>query len=771
MNVSKLLEQFALSRSEPVFNQLMVGYVNLVYSIANRRLGNSTQVEEVVQDVFIRLARLEKLPRTESELMGWFHATTHRISIDRWRKDSRRQNRETTAVEMPSPDSPDELPWKELAPLLDSAIAELEPADRQAILLRFFQDEPFKVVAQNLGVTDGAAKMRVGRALEKLRTKLSRNGIVCSTLALSALLDQNAVNAAPAALSERAFAAVRRATFVGGKVQAAKSPAFGAAKVLVGCLIIATAFLLWRVRPQSSQVANKTQVSNSGEGLKKSEPRPRPPLFGQANPTGEAMSPDDPIARLRQILDQARALQQYPPNELLGTVMECKERPKEALSILEEYLKSPDYETRHWAAEGLKILTQLAEFNEVRTAARRALMQVAISTTESEVLRQDAFMSAIGHRYALGYDLRLDAMSEPIPNELLEVFASGFSDKGYDMVSYLGLRGFILAGRLSHTTQNIDGYRALLESTLTSGDSNQRFAAAIALSGLPGEKSPQMVAELSRLLNSPDSRLPSQAALHWLEQLGRDAASAIPALAEFAEHNKENASLASSATSAIKTIQSALNNEGAAGLESPAQSGNPSQSSAPPTSHNQLGAYFEQLAEELKQPEKFAVFVPEQRRVFAVPYWTLETLRQAREEVASKADPQIAELLRQVPIELRMMEDKPRDVGTDVDPRELLGRAILVAERSDGEISADSIRRAQELMAQEQSLLSRTGDLLGGNSNAEKLAEIAKKIGLIDPKLYNAALKSFLDYHPELDRLLRGTKPAPAPPPDIRSKQ
>lgn len=765
MNVSELLEQFALTRSEPVFNQLMVRYINLVYSIAHRRLANSTQVEEVVQDVFIRLARLEKLPRSESELMGWFHAHTHRISIDRWRKDSRRQNRELIATEMPSPnspDSPEELAWKELAPLLDSAIAELEPADRHAILLRFFQDEPFKVVAQNLGVTDAAAKMRVGRALEKLRTKLSRNGVVCSTLALSTLLDQNAVNAAPAALAERAFASVLRSAFVGGKAKTTQSPAYGAAKVLVSCLVIATAFLLWNARPHSSLTANRIDGSNSSDGIRKSELRRLASLPGRANPAGEVASPDDPMTRLRQILDQAYAVQSYPPNDLVRIVLECKNSPNETLSILQEYLQSPDYETRHWAVEGLKILTQLTDFNEVRASARRALMHVAISTTESEVLRQDSFMGAVSHRHSLGLDPGKSIFSEPIPNDLLELFATSFREKGYDMVSTVAFRGIILAGLLSETKQNVDGYRASLESTLNTGDSNQRFAAALALAGLAGDKSPQMVGELTRLLTSDDTRLPSGLAAQALAQLGRHAADALPVLVEFAEQHKEDRKLFASTTSVINAIQSALNDE------VPAQPEKPPQTSELPSGNSQFRAYFVQLAEELKEPEKLAAFVPAQRFVVAFPYWTVESLRQAREDVAAKADPQIAEVLRQVPIEFKFDEDKPLDLGVDIDPRELIGRAILVAERSDGEISADSIRRAQELMAEEQSLLSRTGEQLAGRSNPEKLAAIAKKIGAIDPKLYATALKSFLDYHPELDRLFRGTKPAPAPDPSAK---
>src|ERR1043165_5199709 len=148
MNVTELLDRFARSRSEEIFGELMRGYVNLVYSVAHRRLQDPTQVEEVVQDVFIRFARLEKLPASEAELAGWFHACAHRISIDRWRKDSRRQNRETKAFEMTPAETDPKPAWNELAPVLDDAMSELHPAERDAILLRYFKNEPFKAVAE-----------------------------------------------------------------------------------------------------------------------------------------------------------------------------------------------------------------------------------------------------------------------------------------------------------------------------------------------------------------------------------------------------------------------------------------------------------------------------------------------------------------------------------------------------------------------------------------------------------------------------------------------
>jgi len=70
------------------------------------------------------------------------------------------------------------------------------------------------------------------------------------------------------------------------------------------------------------------------------------------------------------------------------------------------------------------------------------------------------------------------------PTELLQLFAQSFSQNGADMVSSIGGKAAILSTFLAQTKQNVDGYRQALESTLVSGDSNQRMVAAIALAAV-----------------------------------------------------------------------------------------------------------------------------------------------------------------------------------------------------------------------------------------------------------------------------------------------
>ena len=93
--------------------------------------------------------------------------------------------------------------WEHLRPVLDEAMHDLNHADRLAVLLRFFNNKSLREVGLALGLTENAARMRVERALDKLRLGLARKGVTSTAAALALALSGNAVNAAPAGSARR----------------------------------------------------------------------------------------------------------------------------------------------------------------------------------------------------------------------------------------------------------------------------------------------------------------------------------------------------------------------------------------------------------------------------------------------------------------------------------------------------------------------------------------------------------------------------------------
>jgi len=203
----QLLQAYAKNRSEAAFAELVRLHLDWVYSVALRHVGDPHLAEDVVQSVFVLLARKARDLGPGTQVGGWLFRTTRFVASHARRVELRRKIREATACTM-SPDtaSPDtdEILWEQLAPHLDQAVAALSEVDRSAILLRFYEKMPLRSVGENLGISEEAAKKRVSRAVEKLREFLGRRGVKLSGVALAAFLTDRTVQTASAALAATA---------------------------------------------------------------------------------------------------------------------------------------------------------------------------------------------------------------------------------------------------------------------------------------------------------------------------------------------------------------------------------------------------------------------------------------------------------------------------------------------------------------------------------------------------------------------------------------
>lgn len=194
-----LLQEFAECRSESAFADLVRRHLNLVYSAALRRCGGQTGLaEETCQLVFVDLAQQAKRLRAGVPLAGWLYQHACFVASNLLRAESRRQHRERTAMHLQN--LADDTDWSRLAPVLDDVLLELPPADRDPLVLRFLDQQPYAEVGQRLGLTEGAARMRVERALDKLRVKLAQRGVTSTASALALALAGPAVTAAPLSL-------------------------------------------------------------------------------------------------------------------------------------------------------------------------------------------------------------------------------------------------------------------------------------------------------------------------------------------------------------------------------------------------------------------------------------------------------------------------------------------------------------------------------------------------------------------------------------------
>ena len=79
---------------------------------------------------------------------------------------------------------------------------QLGQKDHDALVLRFFEGRNFREVGAALGTGEDAAKMRVNRALEKLRKFFTKRGMSSTTAILAGAISANSVQAAPVTLAK-----------------------------------------------------------------------------------------------------------------------------------------------------------------------------------------------------------------------------------------------------------------------------------------------------------------------------------------------------------------------------------------------------------------------------------------------------------------------------------------------------------------------------------------------------------------------------------------
>jgi uncharacterized protein (TIGR03435 family) len=197
---SVLLREYVEQSSDAAFATLVTRHINKVYSVALRHTRNPGSAEEITQAVFVILARKSRHLGKRVILSGWLYQTARLTAVTHIRAEIRRVRREQEAYMQTSLNETDPDVWPQIAPLLDAAMAGLSETERQAIVLRFFDGKSMKEVGAALGASEDAVKMRVNRAVEKLRRFFSRRGIVVPAAALTAVISAHSVQAAPVTL-------------------------------------------------------------------------------------------------------------------------------------------------------------------------------------------------------------------------------------------------------------------------------------------------------------------------------------------------------------------------------------------------------------------------------------------------------------------------------------------------------------------------------------------------------------------------------------------
>ncbi|MEV7427235.1 MULTISPECIES: SigE family RNA polymerase sigma factor [unclassified Streptomyces] len=134
--------------------------------------GDLAEAEDAVQEAYVRAwQRWSRLTR-EGDPLPWVRTVAMRLAISTWRRTRNRLRAQFRHG--PQPDLPG-LSADRVE--LISALRELTPEQRQAVVLHHLLDLPVEQVARETGASSGAVRTRLSRARKILGERLADSGV------------------------------------------------------------------------------------------------------------------------------------------------------------------------------------------------------------------------------------------------------------------------------------------------------------------------------------------------------------------------------------------------------------------------------------------------------------------------------------------------------------------------------------------------------------------------------------------------------------------
>lgn len=304
-----LLQRYEKGNSETAFSALVERYQGMVLGAAFRRTGNLELAKEVAQEVFATLARKAQFLTGRASIGGWLHqAAIYQASRTVQSEARRHARQEHFAKEVPTVATPrvgGSADSDQLA-AVDEALGFLSGADREVIVLHYFQDLSYPEMASVLGINEAAVRQRVSRALERLGKRLREQGISGNVvmLLLGAVAVQSSI-AAPAGLASAALATA--AAGGGASVYLLLTALLSQGAIKTAAVLVAVAGMaaVWhetprqgRQAPENAQVSGALEAERSyasaasgmakaGSVAAESQSGWAPAASGRANPPGQ----------------------------------------------------------------------------------------------------------------------------------------------------------------------------------------------------------------------------------------------------------------------------------------------------------------------------------------------------------------------------------------------------------------------------------------------------------------------------------------------------
>ena len=193
---ASLLERFVAGRDEAAFELLLWRHGPMVLSVCRRMLRCDHDAEDAFQAAFLLLARKAGAIRRRDAVAAWLYQTAYRIAVRARQTASKRPVVLTPNAEPIAPDSETDAIWRELRPVLDEEVGRLPEKYRLPIILCYLQGRTYAEASQELKCPRGTVAIRLQRARELLRGRLTRRGLALTAATTAVLAAERTVSAA-----------------------------------------------------------------------------------------------------------------------------------------------------------------------------------------------------------------------------------------------------------------------------------------------------------------------------------------------------------------------------------------------------------------------------------------------------------------------------------------------------------------------------------------------------------------------------------------------
>lgn len=155
------------------FRELFSRYSPRLFRMAMRHMRNEDLARDLVQQTFFRLHRARHDFKRDAKLSPWITTIGMNLIREHWRRSSKRHFYEfDPALHGERDDSDEKIEKAERALSLTRALAKLPDNQREVVELHWFQEHSFREVAQMVGSTEGAVRVRAHRAYKRLQAIL-----------------------------------------------------------------------------------------------------------------------------------------------------------------------------------------------------------------------------------------------------------------------------------------------------------------------------------------------------------------------------------------------------------------------------------------------------------------------------------------------------------------------------------------------------------------------------------------------------------------------